>query len=222
MGNLIRVCLCYLIYSFFSSLVESIMSTNKSRLRRQAYDLRNAQLNKAYLSHVICTKALSLTDYQKAQTVLWYLHCRSEVQTYQTVITELANQQKKIIIPYCTKDWWGNNHLGLWCLQNTSELVGGTWGILEPPCERWGEPAREVNPEEIDIALVPGVAFDVNGGRIGNGAGYYDRLFPRLKQSCSLVGLGFDCQVFDQVTMQPHDVFMHTVITQTRIYQGRG
>jgi 5-formyltetrahydrofolate cyclo-ligase len=54
----------------------------------------------------------------------------------------LKKQQKTIVIPYCTKDQQGNNQLGLWHLEDTSELSAGTWGILEPPQERSGKFCR--------------------------------------------------------------------------------
>ena len=136
------------------------------------------------------------------------------------MLTELAKQHKRVVIPYCTKDSQGNNHLGLWHLQDFSELSVGTWGILEPPRERWGEPGKEIAPEQLDIVIVPGVAFDRQGGRLGNGAGYYDRLFARLSATCSLVGIAFDSQIFPQIIMQEYDVYMHAVITETSVYKG--
>ena len=192
------------------------MIPSKSIQRRFAYDARNAQQDKARLSQVICNTVLQLTEYQQADTVLWYLHCRSEVHTYQVVMDELLKQGKKIVIPYCTKDSQGNNQLGLWSLQDLSELVEGTWRILEPPKARWGEAGREVNPQQIDIVVVPGVAFDQQGGRLGNGAGYYDRLFARLKVSCNLIGICFNCQLVEQVCMQKYDIYMDKVITETK------
>ena len=198
------------------------MTPSKPTQRRLAYDARNAQQDQARLSQIISKTVLQLTEYQQAETVLWYLHCRSEVHTYQSVLDELLKQDKKIVIPYCTKDSQGNNHLGLWYLQDLSELVEGTWCILEPPKARWGEAGKEVSPQQIDCIVAPGVAFDKQGGRLGNGAGYYDRLFTRLKASCKLIGICFNCQLVEQVCMQKYDIYMHKVITETGIYANRG
>ena len=197
------------------------MILTKSSQRRLAYDARNAQQNAESLSQLITSKVVAQDSYQQANTVLWYLHCRSEVWTYQTVIAELQKQQKTIIIPYCTKDQQGNNQLGLWHLEEISELSAGTWGILEPPRERWGESGKEVSPEQIDVVIVPGVAFDRQGGRLGNGAGYYDRLFASLTAQCTLLGIAFDSQIRTQIIMQQYDVYMQSVITESRIYQAR-
>lgn len=198
------------------------MKLSKSSQRRLAYDARNAQQNAESLSQIITSKVVAQDSYQQANTVLWYLHCRSEVQTYQTVLAELKKQQKTIVIPYCTKDQQGNNQLGLWHLEDASELSAGTWGILEPPQERWREAGKEVSPEQIDTVIVPGVTFDPQGGRLGNGAGYYDRLFARLSAQCTLLGIAFDSQIFTQIIMQQYDVYMQCVITESRIYQAGG
>ncbi len=198
------------------------MISSKSNQRRLAYDARNMQQNKAQLSQQIAKAILQLVEYKKAETVLWYLHCRSEVQTYQTVLNELLKQDKNIVIPYCTKDSEGNNHLGLWYLQDISELVEGTWRILEPPKTLWSEAGTEVEPQQLDCVVVPRVAFDKQGGRLGNGAGYYDRLFVQLKPDCKLIAICFNCQLIEQVCMQKHDVYMDKVITETDNYQGIG
>lgn len=198
------------------------VTLTKPDQRRLAYDARNAQQDKERLSQLISDTVLAQADYQRADTVLWYLHCRSEVHTYQIVMKELLKQDKKITIPYCTQDGQGNNHLGLWHLESLSELVAGTWNILEPPQARWGETGKEVSPDQLDVVIVPGVAFDKQGGRLGNGAGYYDRLFARLKSKSKLMGICFNSQVFEQILMQQYDVYMDLVITETSIYKGRG
>ena len=198
------------------------MLPSKSTQRRLVYEARNAQPDKERTSQIICKTLLEQVEYRQADTVLWYLHCRSEVHTLQVVLHELSLQKKKIVIPYCTKDRQGNNHLGLWFLQDLSELVEGTWRILEPPKARWGEVGKEVDLQQIDVVVVPGVAFDKRGGRLGNGAGYYDRLFARLKVDSKLIGIGFNCQLLDQVCMQKYDVYMDKVITELGVFDGEG
>jgi 5-formyltetrahydrofolate cyclo-ligase len=103
---------------------------SKSEQRRLAYDARNAQLNKQQISQQILNTLYTTETYQQAEVVLWYLHCRSEVETILAVKIALEKQDKKIVIPYCTKDAQGNNKLGLWHLENFDELVSGTWGIF--------------------------------------------------------------------------------------------
>jgi 5,10-methenyltetrahydrofolate synthetase len=200
--------------------LEDLME-RKARMRRQAYDARAAQPNKDELSAVICEKFVNLPEYKKAKTVMWYLDCRSEVRTRHAIPSALGGD-KKIVVPYCTVDEKGDNKLGLWCLKSMDELVIGKWKILEPPKERWGEPGKEVEPEALDVVMVPGVGYDRKGGRMGNGQGYYDRLLKSVRPDTPLIGICYESQLFDEILVGPHDVFMDKVITENAIYQGKG
>jgi 5-formyltetrahydrofolate cyclo-ligase len=96
------------------------------------------------------------------------------------------------------------------------------WGILEPPKQRWGELGKEISPEQIDCIMVPGVAFDRNGGRLGNGAGYYDRLLKNVRADVRLIGACFESQLVERVVMDAHDVSIDYVITEKNLYTGKG
>lgn len=197
------------------------MTALKTRLRRQAYEARNAQPNQEALSLIICNRFITQPAYRQAETVMWYLSCRSEVRTRHILLQELSGA-KRMVIPYCTKDRHGHNQLGLWRLENFAELVPGTWGIAEPPRHRWGEQGKEISPEQLDCIMVPGVAFDRQGGRIGNGAGYYDRLLACVRNDTVLIGVCYEAQLFDPIVMEPHDVAMDAVITEKAVYTGIG
>lgn len=192
----------------------------KNVMRRAAYDARNAQAEKDQVSQVAIARLMRLPEYQAARTVLWYVDCRSELRTRQALPTALLSD-KRIVVPYCTVDETGANKLGLWLLSGMNELVIGKWKILEPPRERWGESGKECAPEEIDLVIVPGVAFSRQGGRMGNGQGYYDRLLERVQPNCTLVGLCYESQLFDNLILGPHDVFMDKVVTEIEVYEGR-
>ncbi len=193
------------------------MMTQKQKQRRTAYQARNQQPNKEYLSQIICQKFTAQASYQYAETIMWYLHCRSEVRTLKAVITQL-NSSKKIVIPYCSSDQNGQRKLGLWWLEDLDELSAGTWGILEPPKHRWQEKGKEVSPLELDLIMVPGVAFDRNGGRLGNGAGYYDRLLQEVRDDTELTAVCYETQLCDKVMMEKHDIYMHTVLTELNTF----
>ena len=197
------------------------MNDLKSRQRRKAYDARNEQMDKDVMSRVICAQFVAHPIYQQAKTVMWYSHCRTEVRTQQALLGELATG-KRTVIPYCTIDEQGHNKLGLWWLEDFAELEPGMWGILEPPQHRWGELEKEIPPEQIDCVMVPGVAFDRNGGRLGNGAGYYDRLLKSVRTDTVLIGVCFESQLFKQVVIEAHDVTMDFVMTEKALYAGKG
>jgi len=198
------------------------MAASKAEQRRLLYDLRNAQVNKSTFSQCITETLRQNKLYQEADTVMWYLHCRSEVQTLACVAEELAKQEKKIIIPYCTKDSAGNNALGLWHLEDFEELEAGMWEILEPPAHRFKESTKHVPASELDLVVVPGVAFDAQGGRLGNGAGYYDRLLAMVTPDTHLIALAYESQMIAQVCMQEYDIYMDWIITEQAMYQGKG
>lgn len=193
----------------------------KGLLRRAAYDARAAQQDKDEVSRRAVRALLALPEYQAARTVLWYLDCRSELRTRHVLPQVLASGQR-IVVPYCTVDEAGANKLGLWLLESMEELIVGKWNILEPPRERWGEPGKEVPPAELDLVIVPGVGFSRSGGRMGNGQGYYDRLLLNVRMNCPLVALCYECQLFDNLIVGPHDVFMDKVVTEAAVYEGQG
>ena len=85
-----------------------------------------------------------------------------------------------------------------------------------------GVASKRVEIEELDLIMVPGVAFDRRGGRSGHGKGYYDKLLEHARPDTPLVALAFECQMFDEVPMQDHDVFMDKVITEAAVYPGKG
>lgn len=190
----------------------------KEALRRQAYDARNAQPDKDEVSRQAIERFLQLPEYQAAQTVLWYIDCRSELRT-RHALPDALRGSKRIAVPFCTVDEQGQNKLGLWHLESMDELQVGKWKILEPPAARWYEPSKVVAAEELDLVMVPGVGFDRGGARMGNGQGYYDRLLQQVRPTCALIAVCYESQLFDQLVVGPHDVFMDKVVTESAVYQ---
>jgi 5-formyltetrahydrofolate cyclo-ligase len=197
------------------------LEERKAKLRREAYDARNAQENKDDVSRAIIERFTALPEYTGAQTVMWYLDVRSEVRTRQH-LGDALRSGKRIVVPYCTVDDTGGNKLGLWHLASMDELIVGKWKILEPPKERWGDPVKEVEPAELDLVMVPGVGFTRDGARMGNGQGYYDRLLGQVRPETPLIALAYECQLFQELAVSPHDVYMDKVVTENAVYEGRG
>lgn len=198
------------------------MDNNKNSQRQFGYEARRLQKNKDEISQSICERFFNQAAYIDATWVMWYLHCRSEVRTLSALIDAMTEHNKKIVIPYCTKDAAGDNKLGLWLLEDFSELVPGMWGILEPPESWWGETGKEIDPKQLDLIMVPGVAFDRSGGRLGNGAGYYDHLLACVRADTVLTGVCFESQLIPQIIMKDYDVAMDYVISEKAVYIGRG
>ncbi|MDB5310043.1 MAG: 5-formyltetrahydrofolate cyclo-ligase [Gemmataceae bacterium] len=190
----------------------------KAAIREQARKNRVAQKNKDEISRGICATFMALPAYPSARTVMWYVDAGSEVRTRHT-LPEALTHGKRVVVPWCVIE---TNELELFLLEDMSELVEGAYKILEPKTELRQLPTKKVQPEELDLVMVPGTAFDPRGGRMGQGKGYYDRLLARARPDAPLVALAFDCQIFDEIPVAPHDVSMDTVLTETRVIPGRG
>ncbi|HSQ56623.1 MAG TPA: 5-formyltetrahydrofolate cyclo-ligase [Gemmata sp.] len=192
--------------------------TRKAAIREQARKNRVAQKNKDEISRIICEKFIALPAYQAAKTVMWYVDAGSEVRTRHTLPAALGHG-KRVVVPWCVVE---TNTLELFLLEDMSELVEGAYKILEPKEELRRLSTKVIKPEELDIVMVPGTAFDPRGGRMGQGKGYYDRLLSTARRNAPLVGMAFDCQIFDEIPVAKHDVFMDLVLTETRSLAGRG
>ena len=192
------------------------LQQQKRDLRERAHAARNAQENKDELSRQIVDKFVSLPEFARAGTVMFYVDVRSEVRTRQHFPMALASG-KKIVIPYCVA-----GELELFHLESMDELELGMYRILEPRAELRTVLEKKVAIEQLDLIMVPGVAFDRRGGRSGHGKGYYDKLLEHARPDTPLVALAFECQMFDSVPMQEHDIFMDRVVTEAAIYQGLG
>jgi len=189
---------------------------DKQKMREQAHENRKNQADKETVSQTICAKFMALPEYANAQTVMFYVDVRTEVRTRDSFGPALASG-KKIVVPYCV-----DGELELFWLQSMEDLAVGMYKILEPREELRSVPERKVSVKELDLIMVPGVAFDRNGSRMGHGKGYYDKLLEHARPGTPLVALAFDCQIFADIPMQSHDVSMDKVITESAIFEGRG
>lgn len=188
----------------------------KKAIREQAHANRKAQEYKDELSQVICEKFASLPEYAAAKCVLAYIDVRTEVRTRNYLATLLASG-KRVAVPYCVDDI-----LQLFLLESMDELAIGMYKILEPKPELRELPSKRVDIREADLIMVPGVAFDRRGARMGHGFGYYDKLLEHARPDTPLVALAFECQLFPEIPTQAHDIFMDKIITERAIYAGKG
>lgn len=189
----------------------------KKRIREQAHANRHAQPDKDELSHRICAAFVGLPEYAAAKTVLYYVDVRSEVRTRHALPAALTHG-KKIVVPWCND----RGELELFHLRNMDELAIGMYKILEPKTELRNLPAKQVDVKDLDLVMVPGVAFDRRGARMGHGKGYYDKLLENARPDTPLVALAFECQLFPEIPTQAHDVYMDKIITENEIIAGRG
>ena len=143
------------------------------------------------------------SHFTHAQTLLLYSALPDEVPT-QILINELAAQGKTVLLPHVVSD----TEMELRRYSGPADLQQGAFGILEPT----GELFTDYNT--IDVAIIPGMAFDVKGHRLGRGKGYYDRFLDKLSPSTYKIGLCFSWQLVDHVPTDEHDIPMDEVIVQ--------
>jgi 5-formyltetrahydrofolate cyclo-ligase len=199
-----------------STVEPSTFQIRKKQLREQAHANRNAQPDKEALSQRILDRFVSLPEYRAARVVMYYVDVRSEVRT-RHFLPEALEHDKKIIVPYCV-----DGELELFHLTSMDELSVGMYKILEPRAELRSLPEKRCTPEELDLVMVPGVAFDRSGARMGHGFGYYDKLLQHARPDAPLIALAFECQLFPEIPTQAHDIFMDRIITEQAVYEGRG
>ncbi len=99
------------------------------------------------------------------------------------------------------------------------ELQPGMWDILEPAKNLQDERGRKISPQQVDLAIIPGVGFDKSGGRIGNGKGYYDRLLCRLNKKAMKIGACYESQLFEKIPMNDNDIPMDLLVTEKTVYR---
>ena len=187
----------------------------KEEFRKLALANRSRQQNQESLSRLIIKRLKDLPEYAAASRLSIYLGTASEVQTLPLLPTAWS-LGKRVAVPCCIGD-----HLDLFWIENLDELAPRTLGISEPKQSICQLRERRADLTTLDLIVVPGVAFDRRGGRLGHGKGYYDRLLRKARSDTLIVALAFECQVLSKIPMLDHDIFMDKILTERAVYQRR-
>ena len=171
----------------------------KARIRAQVAQTRKLQTRGA-LSQAVLANVQNLKLFQSAKAVGAYMPLPDEVD----VSPLFRCPEKQIFIP-AFDELGGSYRLAKFC----PEMRKGKFGILEPANPVWAA------PDELDLILVPGMAFDHNGNRLGRGGGFYDRLLPQYHAIRS--GICFDFQLLAKIPNEPHDIRMDLLLTGSKI-----
>ena len=152
-------------------------------------------------SEAIMHHVEALPEFQQARVVLLYWSMADEVQTHAFV--ERWHSEKTLLLPCVDGDDLRlRQYTGPQCM-----VAGEQFGIGEPTGEEY------TDLDHIDLIIVPGVAFDRMGNRMGRGRGFYDRLLKTTPTAVK-VGLAFDFQILDHIPVEPHDIRMNLVISE--------
>jgi 5-formyltetrahydrofolate cyclo-ligase len=186
----------------------------KQDLRIEAAARRAKQPDADRVSREIFDRLVALPEYVKASTVMLYLDVRSEVRTCWFV-PAAWEAGKRVVVPYCE-----DGEIELFHLHRFEELAPGMMDVLEPRPELRGDPQKAVLAAQLDLIVVPGLAFDRQGGRLGYGKGYYDKLLHQIRPDATKAGVCFECQVFPEIPLLPHDIRMDLVVTENAVYRA--
>ena len=153
-------------------------------------------------SKLITGKLLKDRIFKKAKIVMFYIAFGGEVNTAE-MIREAQKIGKVICVPICRKD---KEIMQPAILEDYATLKKGPYGVYEPATENL------VKPEDLDLVIVPGLAFDKKGNRLGRGKGYYDRFLSSLSSKTHSIGLAFDFQILPLIPTTTHDVSVKKLI----------
>ncbi len=179
---------------------------DKKQLRKELLSLRN-RLSKAEVSaksKLICSSILRSDAYLNAEVVFAYLAFGNEVNI-DGVIADALKRGKTVCVPDIT----GKHTMQAVSISGLENLQTGAYGIRAA-----GREAPVVASESIELVLTPGVGFDLRGGRIGMGAGFYDGFLAGCEKAVK-IGVTYDILLREKIICEQHDIFMDYIITES-------
>lgn len=191
----------------FSNEMSPAFHQEKARLRVDFAEAgRNVSTSRAGASAQICERLRQQSIWHQARSVFFFAPMSEEPDIWP-LLSEALRLGKAIALPRYSRE--GDVYLPCRVSDLDRDVRTGYYGIREPTP---GCPAFD--PNLLDLTLVPGVGFGINGGRLGRGKGYYDRLLARIQGwRC---GVAFDWQVVPEIPMEPHDMCLDYIVTPTR------
>lgn len=184
-----------------------MINISKSQLRQRLMRVRQAipASLRPHLNDLIREKLLSLPEISNATTIFCFISFADEVDTH-ALIKQLQQQGKTVVVPKTLR----GGKMAAISLDSWDALETDAFGILVP---RSSQPTQL----RIDITLTPGLGFSPSGQRLGYGRGYYDNWFAENEVKYK-VGIGFDCQVLDEIPVDESDVPLDKIVTEKNIY----
>jgi len=178
---------------------QSIRSTMLARRRRMLAE------DRAVLSRAVQARFLRTPEFLAASTLALYSPVHNEVLT-EDVFHAASERGKRLAYPRV-----GATGLEFVEVAALVEFQRGRFGLLEPTGH------RVLPVDALDLMVVPGVAYDLAGFRLGYGKGFYDRFLHDAARCPQLIGFCFEQQLVDALPVETHDIAMHLLITETRI-----
>ena len=185
--------------------------STKEELRRQVVAAVAAlgKTERSARTRAVEERLFEFANFLEAHIVMMYMAGEGEVDT-RAMIARALQYNKIVVLPAFDPE---SGDPRLYRVDRIdSGLRSGPRGVPEPDSASF----KQVPLEVVDIAVVPAIALDEKGGRIGTGIGHYDRLMPQLAVTTRKVALAFETQILPQIPMESHDKFVDIIITDTR------
>lgn len=184
----------------------------KKSLRQEMLAKRDS-LNKGTVkrkSDLVLKRLYALAEFKAAKCVMCYVSFRNEVDT-EPLIRKCLAEGKRVVIPKIDHK---KKEIIICELKDfDKELVCNHLGIMEPKEEF----VREIEREKVDFVIVPGIAFDSRGHRLGWGGGYYDKFIAALQHKVKLAALAFEYQIVESIPTEAHDQKVDLIVTESKI-----
>ena len=164
-------------------------------------------------SRAIADRFWRLPELASARTVHFSLSVGSEVET-GALVAEAKRRRLRVVVPVTVVE---GRRLVLAEFEGVETLEPGPFGILEPRAAS----RKIVEVEDVDALVIPGVAFDDQGNRLGWGAGYYDRLLADARRGVPIIALAYECQIVPVIPPRDHDVRVSVIVTDQRVIRSR-
>lgn len=188
--------------------IKNTKNSNLSIVAERLDKFSKEELAQKY--EIIERRLFEFANFMESQMVFLYTPVNGEIST-ENIIKKALQIEKQLVLPALTTT---KNVINLYKITNyNKDLVTGANDILEPDVKK----CKKIPLEDIDIAIIPGLAFDDKGGRVGFGNDYYRRLISKLPETCRKISLAYEEQVVDQIQMESRKYTVDIIITDKRI-----
>ncbi|GAA0071466.1 5-formyltetrahydrofolate cyclo-ligase [Clostridium sardiniense] len=161
---------------------------------------------KEAMDNNIIEKLMMNETYKSARGIFIYIGFGSEINT-KIIIREALNSGKEVYVPKVIK-----KDMILIKIDSLENLVTSSYGILEPIGDK-----SDLDVNKLELIVMPGVAFDKSGNRLGYGGGYYDKFLEQNKIECKKIALSYDFQVLEKLEVEEHDIKVDLIITENQV-----
>jgi 5-formyltetrahydrofolate cyclo-ligase len=188
---------------------------NKQEIRNIVKKRRNSMSENevAEKSRIIIEKLMDTEEFKRAENIMIFLSFNNEVYTYN-LIDKCIELGKKVVVPYTVKDTYEIIPTVLGSIEEDLKLT--SYGYMEPKKDK----LKPVDEKDIDLTVVPGLAFDKKMNRIGFGKGYYDRYLAKTRDDAGKIAVAYDYQIFEEIPFEVFDVKMDSIITEENTYKN--